>query len=78
LIAPDATAEARALFCGEEEFASADDRLPLPDPRDVGLAFRSISGRLSRGRRATTAVVDDLKLTVVTKTPADGPGARRT
>ncbi len=65
LIAPDATAEARALFAAKKNLRLLTTGA-LPDPRDVGLAFRSISGGFLVQAR-DNAVVDDLKLTVVTK-----------
>ena len=65
VIAPDASAEAKAIFARKKNLRllTIGD---LPDPRAPGLTFRSLAGGFLVQSR-DNAVVDDLELKVVTK-----------
>jgi len=65
VIAPDATAEAKAIFAAKKNLRLLTTG-GLPDPRAPGLAFRSLAGGFLVQSR-DNAVVEDLKLKVVTK-----------
>ncbi len=65
VIAPDATAEAKAIFAGKKNLRLLTTG-GLPDPRADGLTFRSIAGGLLVQSR-DNAVVDDMPLRLVTK-----------
>ena len=65
VIAPEATAEAKAIFAGKKNLRLLTTGA-LPDPRRSDITFRSLSGGfLLQGRDNT--IVDDLELKVVTK-----------
>jgi phosphoribosylaminoimidazolecarboxamide formyltransferase/IMP cyclohydrolase len=65
VIAPDASAEARAVFAAKKNLRLLTTG-GLPDPRAPGLTFRSLAGGfLCQGR--DTAIVDELELRVVTR-----------
>jgi phosphoribosylaminoimidazolecarboxamide formyltransferase/IMP cyclohydrolase len=65
VIAPDASAEAKAIFAAKKNLRLLTTG-GLPDPRAPGLTFRSLAGGLLVQSR-DNAVVEDLKLKVVTK-----------
>jgi phosphoribosylaminoimidazolecarboxamide formyltransferase/IMP cyclohydrolase len=65
VIAPDATAEARAIFAEKKNLRLLTIGR-LPDPRAPGIAFRSLAGGLLVQSR-DNAVVDGLELEVVTR-----------
>jgi phosphoribosylaminoimidazolecarboxamide formyltransferase/IMP cyclohydrolase len=65
VVAPDATAEAKAIFASKKNLRLLTTG-SLPDPRSPGLTFRSLAGGFLVQSR-DTAVVADLKLKVVTK-----------
>jgi phosphoribosylaminoimidazolecarboxamide formyltransferase/IMP cyclohydrolase len=65
VIAPDATAEAKAIFAGKKNLRLLTTGV-LPDPRAAGLTFRSLSGGFLVQSR-DNAVVGDMELKVVTK-----------
>jgi phosphoribosylaminoimidazolecarboxamide formyltransferase / IMP cyclohydrolase len=65
VIAPDASAEAKAIFQTKKNLRLLTTGT-LPDPRAPGLVFRSLSGGFLVQSR-DNGVVEDLKLEVVTK-----------
>jgi len=65
VIAPDATAEAKAIFAAKKNLRLLTTGR-LPDPRAPGLAFRSLAGGFLVQSR-DNAVVEDLQLKVVTR-----------
>ena len=65
VIAPDATPEAKAIFAGKKNLRLLTTGA-LPDPRAVGLVFRSLAGGFLVQSR-DNSVADDLQLKVVTK-----------
>jgi len=65
VIAPDATAEAKAVFAAKKNLRLLTTG-GLPDPRATGLTFRSLAGGFLVQSR-DNAVVDDLPLKVVTR-----------
>jgi len=65
VIAPDASAEAKAIFAAKKNLRLLTTGC-LPDPRAPGLLFRSLSGGFLVQSR-DNGVVEDLKLEVVTK-----------
>jgi phosphoribosylaminoimidazolecarboxamide formyltransferase/IMP cyclohydrolase len=65
VIAPDATDEAKAIFAAKKTLRLLTTG-GLPDPRAVGLAFRSVSGGFLIQSR-DNAAVEDMQLKVVTK-----------
>ena len=65
VIAPDATAEAKAIFAKKKNLRLLTTG-GLPDPRSPGLNFRSLSGGFLVQSR-DNAVVEDLQLKVVTR-----------
>jgi len=65
VIAPDASAEAKAIFAGRKNLRLLTTG-GLLDPRAPGLTFRSLSGGFLVQSR-DNAVVEDLELKVVTK-----------
>ena len=65
VIAPDATAEAKAIFAAKKNLRLLTTG-GLPDPRAPGLAFRSLAGGFLVQSR-DNAVVEDLQLRVVTR-----------
>jgi phosphoribosylaminoimidazolecarboxamide formyltransferase/IMP cyclohydrolase len=67
VIAPDASAEAKAIFQARRNLRLLTTGT-LPDPRAPGLLFRSLSGGFLVQSR-DNGVVEDCKLEVVTKRP---------
>ncbi len=65
VIAPDATAEAKAIFAKKKNLRLLTTGT-LPDPRATGVTFRSLAGGFLVQSR-DNAVVDDLELKVVTQ-----------
>jgi phosphoribosylaminoimidazolecarboxamide formyltransferase / IMP cyclohydrolase len=65
VIAPDASAEAKAIFAGKKNLRLLTTG-GLPDPRARGLTFRSVSGGFLVQSR-DNGVIDDLELRVVTR-----------
>src|SRR5262245_15826205 len=65
VIAPDATAEAKAIFAAKKNLRLLTTG-GLPDPRAPGLTFHSLAGGFLVQSR-DNAVVEDLQLKVVTK-----------
>jgi phosphoribosylaminoimidazolecarboxamide formyltransferase/IMP cyclohydrolase len=65
VIAPDATAEAKAIFAAKRNLRLLTAG-GLPDPRAAGLTFRSLSGGFLVQSR-DKAVVEDMELKIVTK-----------
>jgi len=65
VVAPDATAEAKAIFAQKKNLRLLTTGT-LPDPRRAGLTFRSLSGGfLVQSRDA--AGIEDLELTIVSR-----------
>jgi phosphoribosylaminoimidazolecarboxamide formyltransferase/IMP cyclohydrolase len=67
VIAPEATAEAKAIFAGKRNLRLLTTGA-LPDPRRQGVTFRSLGGGFLVQSR-DGVVVDDLPLKVVSKRP---------
>jgi phosphoribosylaminoimidazolecarboxamide formyltransferase/IMP cyclohydrolase len=65
VIAPDATAEAKAIFADKKNLRLLTTG-GLPDPRGAGLTFRSLAGGFLVQSR-DNAVVEDMGLKVVTR-----------